>query len=457
MKSIDQFGNHLVSYEGTADLTIETSSANLDINGYFEAAQFPSGRLIVNVVSTKMPKPTGPMSFTDTEEKLSFLGESLDGWTITCEGENNFSLWNWLMSPMTRHPSEQRFHPEYLLSRQRTISVENYQKVVFLVSNLLWYDPFKEKPEAVELTANDYRISIDPLEGYTDVANRLRHTHGIHPTARVTLETRDAASEPLESFRNAIDELIYVLRLVTGNSVQWYYGEASLDGSDRPVARIHQQTRARPYSSTIRLRPPKRGQQFLVPKLDLQTLTDAYLDESNHILNKAKLKELIDQFTNTCDETSFLEMRGLLAATLTDMLSSKFAYYRGNSELVPKDQFDSIHFPALKATIDSAKWPRRIKGDLKRFLQGGYRTGFLKRLGGMNKDLKIGLKDPEIKHIVTLRDSLVHEGTFNSKYEEGNWLQDYELMTWINLCTLCRMTGYTGQLPKFSRGHSIEV
>ena len=457
MKSMEQFGNQLVSYEGVADVNIGTDAGKIDFSGYFEAAQFPSGRLTVNIVSTNPPRPTGDTSSADSRLQLSFQGDSLDGWTIECGGRKYFSPFNWVIAVMTHQPAERSFHPQYLVARRIAASGDGYPRARFLLCNLLWHQGSDDEPEPIELKALNYTISIHPVETYIDVARGLTNTHGIGPTALVTIETKGSTPEPLESFKNLMDDLVYVLRLTTGNSVSWYYGEAVDERTERPIERIHQQALTRPYSNTLKFRPLSKGYQSLVHKINLQALTEAFFNESKNVLEKDALRVLINQFTNTCDQTSYLEMRGLLASTLIDLLASKLAHERGTSEVIPQAEYETVNLPLLTETIDNTNWPRRVKEHLKGSLRGGYRASFRQRLRALNKSLKMGLKESYIKRIIEARNTLVHEVTYKSTFEEGDWLDEYRFLTWTNLCALCRLTGYEGELPTFQAGDELEV
>ena len=457
MKSVEQFGRQLVRYEGVSDVSLGTKSGEINFAGYFEAAQFPNGRLTVNIVPTHRPSPTGNMSSGDSSIQLSFNGETLDGWTITCSGQNNFSPFNWILAPMVRQPTERSFSPQYLVAKRKDASVDGYSKAQFLVCNLLWDDISADQPEAIELKVLGYSVSIQPIENYMDVGVGLRNSHGIEPTALVTIEIAGETREQLECFKNLMDDLVFVLRLATGNLVQWYYGESSDERTQTPVERIHQQALTRPYSGTVKFRPLRSGYESAIPKINLQEIADAFFDKSNHVLCKDSLKGLINQFTNTCDQTNYLETNGLLASALTDLLTSKLAHQRRTSEAIPQAEFETVHLPLLQESIDKTAWPSRVKTHLKNSVQGGYRASFRQRLRGLNRFLSIGLKESHIKRIVDARNSLVHEGTYKSTFEEGHWSDDYHLLVWTNLCTLCRLTGFEGELPTFLAGSNVEV
>ena len=452
----------MIRYEGVADVGLGTDSGKIDFSGYFEAAQFPSGRLIVNVVPTNRPSLTGEMSSSDSSIQLSLPStstdcESLDGWTIACDGQNNFSPFNWALAPMVRQPAEHSFGPQYLVAKRKEPSVYGYPKAQFHICNFLWDDAFNNQPEALELRALSYRISIDPVEDYMDVAVGIRNSQGTEPTALVTIETEDSSLEPLESFRDLMDDLVYILRLSTGNLVTWYYGEVFDERQERPVERIHQQAHTRPYSNTIKFRPLRRGQQSAFPKVNLQELTESFFNEPNNILDKGSLKALINQFTNTCDQTNYLEIKGLLAATLTDLLASKLAHQRGTSETIPKAEYKAVHLPLLKEFIEKTDWPSFVKQKLKDSLRGVYRASFRRRLRELNKFLGMRLRESHISRIVEARNTLVHEVKYKSTFEELSWVDEYRFVTWTNLCALYRLTGYQGELPIFEQNPQLEV
>ena len=457
MKSMEQFGNQLVSYEGVADVYVEGNTGKRDFGGYFEAAQFPSGRVTINVVSTNSGRGTGKFSSNDSSIELSFQGESVNGWTIACQGQNDFAPFNWMIATMTRHPVERSFRPRFLVARRKAASEAGYHKTQFLVCNLLWHQSSNEEPEPIELKARNYSISIHPVDNYRDVGPGIINTHGIAPTALITIETSEASPEPIESFKTLMDDLVYVLRLVTGNAVAWYYGEAIDERTETPVERIHQQAYTRPYSNRIRFRPVRKGHQSLVPKVDLQALTEAFFTQSKHLLDKNTLTALVDQFTNTCDETCYLEMQGLLTSALTELLATKLASKQGTSETIPKDEYDTEKLPLLEEAINNTDWSDIAKKHLKDQIKGAYRASFRQKLRSLDNSLQLDLKSSDIARIVDTRNALVHEGTFLSTSGDADELDDCYFSTWVNFRALCRLLGYEGELPTFHAGRALEI
>ena len=176
------------------------------------------------------------------------------------------------------------------------------------------------------LKVKDFEVTISPVNDYLDKAERLTNSNGIEATALVCITTQTREQIQLEEFKDFMEELIYVFRLVTGNLVDWYYAESVDERTNKPIERIHKYAVTGPYSNTVRFRPLKPGYQSFVPKLDLESIVDAFFETTDHSLAINALKILINQFTNACDGTSYIESQGLLASTLTELISSKYAH-----------------------------------------------------------------------------------------------------------------------------------
>ena len=254
-----------------------------------------------------------------------------------------------------------------------------------------------------------------------------------------------------------MDELLYVFRLVTGNLVDWYYAEAVDDRTEEPVERIHKYAATSPYSNTIRFRPLRRGYQSMVPKLDVAKLADSFFNDSTPGLDRATLKPLINQFTNACDQNSYLESQGLLASTLAELIAAKNAHAKGESEAIPRSEFETEIRPVIEEAIESTAIPRHAKDHIKNQLQGAYRSSFRRKFRLLNDSYGMGLSSSEIDRIVTARNSLVHEGTYSSGFDDGGWSEDYRFLTWTNLIAICRLAGYEDELPGFTGGRRLEV
>ena len=281
-----------------------------------------------------------------------------------------------------------------------------------------------------------------------EIAQRLRRSRGAEPTARVLIRLSNGQQKPLQEFEETVEDLLYVFRLVTGNLVNWCFGEA-VDRSGKPVERIHKYGTSANYSDVMRFRPLRTGQASIFPKLDLLALARAFSLDSGNRLRKGELRGLINQFTNACDATLNLESSGLLASTLSELIAAKYSYVVGTSNSIPKGKFRNDVLPKLRAAIGSTDLDPDIIGQMIGHLNGVYRRSLRDKFEGLNKDLDLGLSETEIKRIVRVRNSLVHRGAYPDQMEDGRWADDYDLMIWSIFVSLCRLCGYKGNLPRF--------
>ena len=113
--------------------------------------------------------------------------------------------------------------------------------------------------------------------------------------------------------------------------------------------------------------------------------------------------------------------------------------------------------PKLRDAIESVDLDPDITGQMIEHLNGLYRRSLRDKLEGLTKDLDLGLSETEIKRVVRVRNSLVHRGGYPDQLEDGRWAEDYDLMIWSNFVSICRLSGYTGDLPGFDdwRRHGV--
>ena len=448
MKSMDQYGKPLVSYEGAATIGLSHQEGELAIEGYFEAAQFLSGRLTVSVLPINTSRPQRFTLSKDQEGEITFSGRDSEGWSLNPRGKTFFTPRRWLVGAVQPRPREQTFSPEYLEAKRPNAPDQGYNEANFLITNFLWDDRYRRSPEEIQLKLEELSVSITPSESYLEVAQRLRISHGAEPTATILIRLPDGHRKPLRKFEETIEDLLYALRIVTGNMVNWCFGE-SVDGSGKPVERIHQYGVSANYSDVMRFRPLRTGQGRRIPKFDLLALVEAFSKDSGHRPSKNDLRGLINQFTNACVTGLNIESSGLLTSTLSELIAAKYSQATGTSDLIPRGKFQKDVLPKLRAAIDSTDLDTDTKGQMTEHLNGSYRRSLKYKLKGLNKDLDLGLSETEIKRIVKVRNSLVHRGSYPDQLEDRRWADDYHLLIWSNFVSLCRLSGYEGHLPTF--------
>ena len=439
----------MVSYRGTASVEVGTHEDAIKFRGYFEAAQFPSGRVAISVVPTGFSKNNRASLATGPTLEVSFDGLDLEGWAVKTRGETFFTQASWLLAPLARRPTEQILRPLYLESKLNNASDDSYNHATFSISNFLWDDRLGNEPEQIRLGLEGREVTVKPVDSYLEVAQRLRNGHGTEPTAHVFIKLQDGDRKCLREFEEVVGELTYVLRLVTGNHVDWIFGEAVDDRNGRPVERVHKHGVLTNFSDVMRFHALPAGQASAFRELSLPGLAEAFLGDTGHGLDRVELHELINQFTNACNPTTNVESSGLMASTLTELIAAKHAQKTGRSYQIPEDEFNNNLFPLLEDAIGKTTIPEEIKAHVTNRLKGAYRRSFRQKLKSLNDSLKLDLNSKRRGRIVDVRNSLVHEGSYLSPLKDGRWRYDYQLLTWGNFIAICRLCGYEGELPKF--------
>ena len=457
MTLIDRYGTPIVAYRGVANVSVVESNNNIDSRGYFEVGQFPSGRLAAGFIPTGKPKPTRVELRNGRDAALSFNGDDLDNWSLKTIGDTYISRIPWLLMPLTARPYEFRFGPHCIAALRRGATPSGYTIAYFLISNMFWHPKPTEKPEPIRLDVRDHQVSVTPLDDYQDVAERLTHQHRVEPTAWVCVKTRKNQPKKLSAFGDLMDDLMYLVRLVTGNQVDWYYGEARNASGERAVERLYRHTTPTNYTNTVRFENRRTGYEYLIPKLDLDDLAKSFFDQSGHEFDTKELKLLINHFTTACSDSPFFKSSGLLASTLTDLIVSKRAEANNTSNIISRNKYTSQVLPALKKAIKSLVLSKEDQCSILEHMRGGYRRSFRQKLQEFTNDFDLPLSDCDIELIVRARNALVHRGASQSQAEDGGWRNDYDVMIWTDLIALCRLLGYRGDLPSRRSGQSIVV
>ena len=456
MDSLERYGTSLVKYEGVADLTFPDDSG-VTYKGYFEAKQLTGGGIAIAFVPIVHDAGGSETVTARFFSEPSFHGRDKDGWELTTCGQTlALPILGPLDAPKSAvHPASV-FGSQCIRAQREGAMESGYTQAHFLVSNLLWHGR-EVAPEPITLEAGGMNVTVAPVGDYMEVADSIKAVRGIAPTAEVSIKTSDGSNLPLERYADFMNDLVSVFRLVTGNRVDWFYGEAFEVGANRVVERFHKDAVTGPFSKTIRFRRPPRG---MVRAIDFQALVSCFLDDGDKALARKTLKEMINYFINACDETSYLEARGLLASTLLDLIVFKYAIAKEAHNVVEEKEFRSKVLPILKSAIEAVPLPELNTELRKRAIdevQGAFRQSFGQRLKFLTNELDLPLNAKDRRKAIKTRDKLVHEGTYLPESEGDEWYSQYKFMIWVDLVALCRLTGYQGVLPSRTDRPTLEV
>ena len=448
MKSLERYGEAIIDYEGVANITFLEESGKV-YKGYFQAKQLKAGGIAIGFLplldDEDYPSGTTTLSFY----RPQFHGLDLDNWELTsCGPTSPVPKIGFFGAPKgVAHPALV-FGAQGIKARRKGATDSGYIRSHFVVFNLFWHIG-NMNPSPIILKVRGLLIRISPVDDYLELADSVKAVRGIAPTADVTIETSDHTNLSLNDFADFMDDLVHVFRLMTGNRIDWLFGEGLDDKSRRAVERLHKNAVTGPYSTTMSFKG----------KLDLEGLTTAFFDSGHQVLNQETLKKLINYFVNCCDETSFLEARGLLASTLADLLVLKYAEAKEFDQIRRKYEFKSQVLPALKAAIEGVQLPElsdEVQERAAEVLKGANRRSFRKRLDRLADELKLPLSIDDCKRVVQTRNELVHNGQFPSNNRD-DWYRDYMFMIWMDFVTLCRLSGYEGDLPSLIEGQRLWV
>ena len=384
MKSLQRYGEAIVEYEGVADITFPEESGTV-YKGYFEAKQMRAGGIVIGFVPLLDDEDYPSGSTTLKFYSPNFHGLDLDNWELTASGETSrVPKIGFFGAPGSVAEPALVFGSSDLRARRKGATESGYLKARFLVSNLIWHSGHRV-PNHITVEADALKVTVSPVADYLETADSIRAIRGIAPTAEVLIESPDQRRRSIEEYVDFMSVLISTFRLTTGNKVDWYFGEAIEVPSNRVVERIHKDAVTGPFSKTIRF-------SANVPLL--RGLISAFFSDDSKPIKPEDLKRLIDYFVNCCDETSYLEARGLLASTLADLIVLTHAEEMGCQNVMEEEDFNIQILPALQAAIRSIELPRlskQLRNRAREELKGAYRSPFRSRLSLLVKETDLSL------------------------------------------------------------------
>ena len=409
--------------------------------GYFEAKQMRTGGIVIGFVPLLDDDDYPSGSTTLKFYRPEFHGHDLDNWELTSSGQtSSVPKIGFLGAPKNVAEPALVFGSSGLRARRKGVTESGYFKARFLVSNLIWHRGHSV-PNHIIFEADAMKITVTPVDDYLETAASIRAIRGIAPTAEVLIESPDHRRRSIEEYVDFMNILISIFRLTTGNRVDWYFGEALAVPSERVVERIHKDAVTGPFSKTIR---PGTN----IPLLE--GLINAFFSDACKPIKQEDLKKLIDYFVNCCDETSYLEARGLLASTLADLIVSTHAEAMDCQNVMEEEDFNTQILPALQAAISCIELPglsNQLRERALQELRGAFRLPFRMRLNLLVKETNLSLSSKDRERAVNIRNELVHKGKFLSENRD-DWYGEYSFMIWLDFAALCRLSGYDGELPQ---------
>ena len=428
MRFMQVYRSSFLSYEG-AVVVEDNETSQEKARGYFEAVQAPDGQITIGCFF-----PDGKWS--DVEENIgnhNLRYYTRDGgWSLRTEGDIRVLSDRW-------HANHGKGMYEVVISvarlraeKQTYTGKPDYESLRFAIANLVLSQSDRHVPQPITCNFHNISLTINPVEDYLDRIKRLRAVRGVEYTANVIVRKKVIDSQEYPA-RTSLDEaselmtdLIPVLRLWSGNKLDWLYGEGCLY-TGIPSERLHNCSIIGGYSATASfgwVRPP-------LPEL---------VESASDQIPRGQIDGLVD----ACRTRQFRETKGIAAATLLDALAAQYVAAQKKSEILPEDDFSQRVLPALKNAVDGTDLQTDIKDQLKSKLRGMYRTSMRRRIKFLSDGLSLPMNSNLRNRVIDIRNLLVHEGRYPDN-ERG--LADCNLLLWIDFAILCRLVGYRGKLP----------
>ena len=396
MKFMQVYRSSFPSYEG-AVVVEDKDTSQEKASGYFEAVQAPDGQITIGCFF-----PGG--KWPDAEEDIgnhSLRYYTRDGfWSLQtkgcvrvlldrCYANHGKAMYEAVISVSSLRAEKQSYKGK-----------PDYESLRFALANLVLSQSDSQMPQPISLSFQNSSLTIKPVEDYLDRVRSLRAVRGIEHTVDVTIKKKavDPQGFPtrmsLKEAARLMTDLIPVLRLWSGNKLDWIYGEGCLyTGS--PSERLHNFSIIGGYSATA---------LFGCFRPSLCELAASDFPKQARVLSGQDIREHIDGFVDACRTSQFRQTKAIIAATLLDALAKRYANVQG---------------------------------------KGKTRT-MRNRVDLLSDELALCMDCKSRCRVVKVRNALVHEGCFP---DNARSLEDCNLLLWMNFTALCQLVGYQGKLP----------
>jgi hypothetical protein len=168
-------------------------------------------------------------------------------------------------------------------------------------------------PLTLETPADSVSVYVEPRPDMRQIMRRLMTLRSVEVTCEMVAESVLSA-EQVERLQQVCDELAYVLSVARGTKVQWIYVDV-YDDSGACLSRLHREAVTKPYSGL----PP------LHPGLEHRDATRRFIENAFRVFastgTQLRLtRAMIDSYLDARLQTDYLEMRGVKATIVIEML-----------------------------------------------------------------------------------------------------------------------------------------
>ena len=215
MKFMPVYGPSLALYEGGV---IAGDNETYQERGYFEAVQSPNGQITIGCFFPNC-------AWRNAEENIRnhnlHYRDYNSGWSLHTEEGIHLSQRMHGMYEVVIRASKLRAKKSSLRQTSKYVTFR------FAIANLVLggRDDSPPQPRPIAFNFRDSSLTIKPLEDYPDRMARLQSVGGVEHTADVVIEPHGGIMKSLDEAVELMTDLVPVLRLWSGNKLNWLYGE----------------------------------------------------------------------------------------------------------------------------------------------------------------------------------------------------------------------------------------
>lgn len=431
---IKHLGKFVKEYKGSGEIVFGNGER---YRGKFECGQLSTGKIVGSIVLSEH------LLFNKLNQlmrEVSYNGHKLVGTTDTGqELVMSFSFITSHQSPMTKSDGQIIGFPgrEIMVRLKKTKSkykelrygVTNFE---FIGSKMSVHSNGTYASDRLPVNINSKKIIFEQISAYKNVIKDLKSKGGIDVTSEAITEFK--VSNDINTISNIIDDLCLLLSFIRGTYLSWIYWDG-YSSKGKVIQTYCRDCYTKPFEGVI-------------PIIDYRYPHDTkyFLEKcyKNYKQNKDKLGlNLAIEFYLESISLIWLEPKYLCAFLALEVLNERNSSIKN---ITSWRKFKDLR-KEIEKTINHLSIYEEEKKALHRKVPEIIRYPLEMRLLKMFKDLSIDISGYDIKRLITLRNKIVHEGTFS---EPGlDHYPDYKKLICLLDKTILGLLEYDGYYRDF--------
>lgn len=404
---LSYYGDCIAIYAGKGTLTLLDSRT---VQCSFEVGQLRKGRVILICdFSTSPPYLSIPSA------------QSFEG--VTDEGLRIFTAGQIVgMNDLTNDAIDFSHIRSAFFVSEITIQVNTskpVKRVRFGVTNLVLDKPLSL---CLQDTSSTTLLSIEPIDGYTQIMRRVQTLRGIEITGEVSIDISER--EEAKALEDVLNNLCYLLSVAQGTKIQWIYSY-QYDETGALLLKQHDSNVTKVCDPLSLIEGVRETKEFLEGRYN------------SYVTNRERYRlaqGLIDAYMDAKAEADYLQTRGIKLAVVMEMLKVVFLNVPGivqGGDLILTKQtfhvFQSLIENPLRYALSIIGVDESDQDEIWNKTEELNRKSFKPILKSIFKYIGLDIPKGDLDLFVACRNSLVHTGRFFSETARQKDLKRYKV------------------------------